>query len=285
MRAVAFLLTVTTFFVFLGTCEGCLQEQEASHQNDQTPPDSDGEKAEQMTSDELVDAYEAFLLSGWFRSSEKISEETKSEIARRDDPHVDERLRILAEKLIRLDAEAGNLDYVGMGLKRTKTRTEDVLSLLGRRCTTRSIDYLLSKVKSKYAVVRTEISYWPPCVDLTDPSNSAVMTAWARLLWDQDVFVAQVSWGTLKNRLARVSSVSDEVILAVVKGQNEMRPRIRNHPKDYEYKVAGRTLDAVVSSCQRILNDRLAKATDDEKGTAERLLRLLNEPDAAPPAG
>ena len=285
MRTVAVLVVLTSSFFFLGASERCMQAQETNHQSDQNPSDYDGVEIGQMTSDELLDAYDDVLLKSRSWSSGKMIEEIESEIANRDDPRIDERLRILAEKVIRADGELGYLGIARFHSKIAPTRTVEILFLIGRRRTVSSVDYLLSQVESEYAVVRAWVSRGLRSFDLITPDNSAAMAIWAPLLWDRDIEVAYVSLRTLKSQLTRASSISGEVVRAVVRAQKEMRPRVQQHPEDYDFQDIDLTLDDIVSDCKRILNDRLAKATGREKETAERLLHLLNEPDAALPAG
>jgi len=151
---------------------------------------------------------------------------------------------------------------------------EQFLQLIGGRRNQRAVSYLLSKVTSKYPVVRAAIVRSLTCIGLADPRNAEVIVKVAPLLSDSDPDVASQSFVPLSYEVATASSISDESVRSLVDARNSAK--VGTKVLDGIYDLRGR-LDRALSDCELRLELRRETATGEEREAIDRALRLIKQ--------
>jgi hypothetical protein len=95
---------------------------------------------EQEETGDLIVEYGRQLNRPMYWITDEDGEGAIDEIANRNDPRIDESLIVLANRMIEEDGRRGELSQVGMLVKRVPPRSAEVISLIGRRKTARSVN-------------------------------------------------------------------------------------------------------------------------------------------------
>lgn len=232
------------------------------------------EQVRNMNSDELIGVYDGVLHEQhvWVASeTDKLVEEV---IARKD-RGLDHRLLALADRVLQEDAARGRLD--SLAGKRTLTRTEEVLNLLGRRKTEVACEYLFSQATNKHPVVRACIVEALGHAGWATTDNRDVISRLARLFRDDDPEVSYRSAMALQRQIASGRHISEHGLRALVDARDATAKGVLVVNGSFDLRDA---LDSAVEKSRNILTKSQEKAGPDESKELNRLLDIISNRDS-----
>lgn len=228
-----------------------------------------GEQVRNMKSSDLIDLYGRVLNEQHVWAAGK-TDKLVEEIAVRKDPALDQKLAALADRVLHEDEAKGRLD--SLAGKRSLSRTEEVLNLLGRRKTEFAYEYVFSQVTNKHSVVRACI------VDALGPSgwnasyNRDVILRVSRLLRDDDPEVSYRSAMALVRQIASGYLISEHALRALVDARDATAKGVPVVNGSFDLRDA---LDAAVEKSREILTKAQEKAGPEERKELNRLLDIF----------
>mgnify|MGYP001573902233 CR=1 FL=1 len=201
------------------------------------------------------------------------------ELADRRDPELDDKLIVLFEKVMEEESAAGRLDSL-LG-KRVGTRTEELMRLLGRRRTERTLNYMASQATNKHAVVRASIIDSLGTAGLLVRGAKGRMSKVAALLHDDDAEVADRSVRAFAQHLRDGSNITEEAIRCLVVAQDRTPRGTKVLVSGYHEDVRD-IIDHAIEQCKDTLTKSQAKAGPGERKELNRLLDIVGNRGSAP---